>query len=244
MHIQTEGEYKYAYETHLHTAEGSACGKSTGAEMAIACKEAGYTGIIVTDHFYHGNTRPDRSLPWRDWVEEYCKGYESAKEMGDKIGLQVFFAWETSYYDGTDFLCYGLDKQWLIDHPEIKDVDVPGQYKLLHEAGATVFHAHPFRKSWNLPQIHLFPECVDGVEIINTSHKIKFGPDCDYDEKAIVYAKEYDFPVSGGSDIHSVNLSGGGMIFPRRIEDIGDFQKALMERSGKVLYGGKIAEWN
>ena len=31
-------EYPFAYETHLHTSEGSACGRSTGAEMARACK--------------------------------------------------------------------------------------------------------------------------------------------------------------------------------------------------------------
>ena len=46
---------KYVYETHLHTKLGSACGKNTGKEMAIAHKEAGYAGIIVTDHFFYGN---------------------------------------------------------------------------------------------------------------------------------------------------------------------------------------------
>ena len=39
-------EYPYLYETHLHTMEGSACAKNSGAEMARACRDAGYTGIF------------------------------------------------------------------------------------------------------------------------------------------------------------------------------------------------------
>ena len=43
-------EYPYLYETHLHTSEASSCACSTGKEMAQACKDAGYTGIIVPNH--------------------------------------------------------------------------------------------------------------------------------------------------------------------------------------------------
>ena len=35
---------RYLYETHMHTSEASACAGSTGAQMARAYKEAGYTG--------------------------------------------------------------------------------------------------------------------------------------------------------------------------------------------------------
>ena len=91
--------------------------------MARAYQKAGYAGIVVTDHFFYGNTAVDRSLPWKDWVEQFCKGYEHAKEEGDKIGLQVFFGWESGYH-GTEFLIYGLNKEWLFEHPEIKDADV------------------------------------------------------------------------------------------------------------------------
>ena len=34
---------RYLYETHMHTSEASACAGSTGAQMARAYKEAGYT---------------------------------------------------------------------------------------------------------------------------------------------------------------------------------------------------------
>ena len=47
---------RYLYETHMHTKESSACAHNTGAEMARAYKEAGYTGIIITDHFFYADT--------------------------------------------------------------------------------------------------------------------------------------------------------------------------------------------
>ena len=41
----------YRYDLHVHTAEGSKCGHSSGAEMADFYKAKGYAGIVVTDHF-------------------------------------------------------------------------------------------------------------------------------------------------------------------------------------------------
>ena len=158
----------YLYETHMHTKEASACSHNTAVEMARAYKEAGYTGIIITDHFFYGNTAIDRKLPWKDWVEQFCLGYEHAKEEGDKIGLQVFFGWESGYR-GTEFLVYGLDQEWLLLHPEIKDATVEEQYRLVHEGGGIVSHAHPFREEVYIPEIRQFPQFVDAVEGINTT---------------------------------------------------------------------------
>ena len=84
-------EYPYLYETHLHTSQGSACGGATGKAMAQACQEAGYTGIIVTDHNFGGNCAISKNLPWTDWVNGFCLGYEDAKEYGDQNDFDVFF---------------------------------------------------------------------------------------------------------------------------------------------------------
>ena len=73
----------YRYETHMHTCFSSACGVSTGAEHARFYKDTGYTGIIITDHFYGGNCAVDRSLPWPEFVDRFCVGYEDATEAAD-----------------------------------------------------------------------------------------------------------------------------------------------------------------
>ena len=113
----------YKYETHLHTSQGSACGCCSGAEQVENLKRLGYDGCFVTDHFFTGNTAIDRSLPWREKVELFCQGYEEAKKRGDELGLSVFFGWEYAYAE-TEFLTYGLDKEFLHAHPELERMDL------------------------------------------------------------------------------------------------------------------------
>lgn len=230
----------YLYETHMHTSEGSACASCSGTEMARAYAEAGYTGIIVTDHFFYGNTAVDRSLPWSEWVEKYCLGYEHAKAEGDRLGLQVFFGWESGYR-GTEFLIYGLDKQWLLSHPEIKDATVEEQFALVHAGGGIVCHAHPCREASYISEIRLFPEYVDAVEGINASHSSRAKRSLghpEFNERAILYAKEHNFPMTAGSDQHNTDMVGGGMIFPRKLTDIHDFNRAVLNREAIQLLDG------
>ena len=238
MNNKTDGlQFPYLYETHLHTKEASACGASTAEEMVHAYKESGYTGIMVTDHFYHGNCAIPREIPWEDWVEAYCSGYEKAKAEGDKIGLQVFFGWEESH-NGADFLIYGLDKNWLKAHPELKEVSVAEQYELVHKAGGMVIHAHPYREAWYIPEIRLYPEFIDGVEIFNASHygkKLMEDGRSMYDVQAAEYAQKYQKPVTGGSDIHSTNLFWGGMAFSRKLENVQDYKKAVLNGEGRPI---------
>lgn len=234
-----ENQKVYLYETHMHTSEASACAHNTGAEMARAYKEAGYTGIIITDHFFYGNTAVDRSLPWKEWVERYCLGYEHAKEEGDKIGLQVFFGWEAGYH-GSEFLIYGLDKEWLIRHPEIRDASVERQLQLVHADGGIVIQAHPFREASYIKEIRVYPDYVDGVEGINASHTsfLKSERHPEYNEKALVYAASHNFPLTAGSDQHTTEMLWGGMAFARKLEGIQDFIHAVINREAVELLDG------
>ena len=221
---------RFLYETHVHTAESSACAHDTGAKMARAYKDAGYAGMIITDHFFYGNTAVDRSLPWSEWVERFCLGYEHAKEQGERIGLQVFFGWESGYH-GTEFLVYGLDKEWLLAHPEIKDATIEEQYTLVHAGGGIVSHAHPFREESYIPEIRLFPELVDAVEGINATHSSRVSvshKDPKFNCLALEYAQEHHLPLTAGSDQHTTTMIGGGMVFPRRLHDIHDFCEAVL----------------
>ena len=62
-----------------------------------------------------------------------CRGYEQAKEVGDEIGLQVFFGWEETF-DGQDFLIYGLDKEWMLKHPEMEHWTIKEQFEAVDKA--------------------------------------------------------------------------------------------------------------
>ena len=237
-------EYPYVYETHLHTKEASACAHNSGAEMARALKEAGYSGFFVTDHFVGGNTAIDRKLPWEDWVEGFCKGYEHAKEEGDRIGIDVFFGWESGF-NATEFLVYGLDKQWLLAHPELQEITVKEQYALVHAGGGMVIQCHPFRDEAYVPHIRLFPHHVDGVEVVNATHCSHLSHSHNnplFDTQARVYAECQNLPVTAGSDVHSVDLLLGGMAFPHRLKGPEDYIAAVKNREPYLLLSGNENE--
>ncbi len=235
-------DYPYLYETHMHTCESSACAVSTGREMAQAAKDAGYTGIIITDHNWYGNNCIDSGLGWESWIEQFCKGYENARDQGEKIGLDVFFGYESGYR-GTEFLIYGVDKPWLKAHPQIKDASVSEQYRLIHAAGGMVIHAHPFREADYIPELRLFPKDVDGVEAVNGAHSSPLSMSHRYPEfnsRAFVYARKHGFPVTAGSDIHTKRLYGGGMAFKRRLDSIEDFCRAVLGGEDYILTDGEV----
>ena len=91
--LNIEG-YPYYYETHCHSSESSACGSNTSVEMAKAHKEMGYTGMILTDHNWGGNTAVDRSLPWRDFVDRFFEPFYAAEKWGEANDFQVFPGYE------------------------------------------------------------------------------------------------------------------------------------------------------
>lgn len=206
----------FKYETHLHTCEASACASASGREQAIQYKEAGYDGIIITDHFFRGNTAVPRRLPWEERIHLFCRGYENAKETGDKIGLKVFLGYEETF-EGTDFLVYGLDKEWMLSHPEMEFFTIDQQHQAAKANGGMVIHAHPFRDRPYIPKIRLFPHSVDGVEVIN------YGNHENENQRAFKYAKEYHLPMTSGSDGHRHHVCGGGIQCHRELNSIYDY---------------------
>ena len=152
----------------------------------------------------------------------------------------MFFGWESGYH-GTEFLVYGLDKEWLLAHPEIKDATIEEQYTLVHAVGGIVSHAHPFREESYIPEIRLFPELVDAVEGINATHSSRVSvshKDPKFNCLALEYAQEHHLPLTAGSDQHTTTMIGGGMVFPRRLHDIHDFCEAVLNCEAVKLLDG------
>ncbi len=218
---------KYIYETHLHTCQSSACGWTKGRDYIPYYQDMGYAGIIVTDHFFRGNTAVSRNLPWAERVNQFCLGYEDARETGEKAGFSVFFGWEENY-QGDEYLIYGLSKQWLINHPEVERFTRRQQFEAVRKAGGCVVQAHPFRDKEYLSDIHLSTGCVDAVEAYNA------GNHPDNDILALRYAKLLGLPVTAGSDMHQINHRPGellmGVVFDQPLASIRDYVKAIREK--------------
>lgn len=224
-------ELTYRYETHLHTKEASACSSCPAKDYIDRYQKIGYTGIIVTDHFYHGNTCIPRDLPWKEWVDRFCLGYEHAKEEGDKKGFQVFFGWEENF-DGDEYLIYGLDKQWLYAHPEMIRWSHQEQLEAVRKDGGLVVQAHPFRERDYLSAINLHPNQVDAMEVANSGNKSYM------DTLAYEYCKQKGMPITAGSDMHhagNVSIENCfGMQFSKKLESIHDYVRAVKASSGSI----------
>lgn len=218
----------YKYETHLHTHQASACATVSGEYQAIAYKNAGYTGIFITDHFFRGNTCIHPALPWKEKINLFCEGYEDAKKTGEKIGLQVFFGWEETF-EGQDFLIYGLNKEWLLNHPEMEHWTIEQQFNEVEKYGGMVIHAHPFRDRPYIPKIRLFPKYVHGVEAFNASN---------YDSEnrqAFIYAKEYNLPITAGSDSHHSDIICSGIDVLDKFQTVHDYINLIKHNMPKSI---------
>ncbi len=185
----------YRYETHLHTSESSACGKATGAEQVHFLKAHGYQGLIVTDHFLNGNTRILKSLPWEEQIDLFCRGYEEAKKEGDKIDFDVFFGVEWNF-NNDEFLLYGIDRQWLLAHPDMLSWSHTRLFEEINKIGGLMLQAHPFRIRSYVKDLRLYPYHVHGIEVTNAQNEAP------YDNYARRYASYFSLAVTSGSDLH------------------------------------------
>ena len=208
----------YKYETHLHTFPVSRCARASVEESLLFYKELGYDGVFITNHFIDGNVNLDGEMFYEDKIQFYFSDYEEALKLGKEIGLKVFGGVELSY-KGTDFLVYGLDKQWYLEHPEIMEMKKSRELPFLMESGALVIQAHPYRDSDYIDHIRLFPQYVHGVEVMNTSR-----PEQEQ-EIARLYAQHYGLIQFAGSDNHAgANRSRlSGMCSSEPIVDEKDF---------------------
>lgn len=222
----------YKFETHLHTLACSGCGRSTAEEMIDAAAEHGYSGIVITNHFYHGNTCIDRNLPWREFVAPYAEDYYNAKEYGEKKGITVFFGIEEGFGGGKEMLIYGLTPEIIADCPEFKDMNPREMADFVHKNGGITVCAHPFRNRAYIsdpdtpPDISIF----DGIECYN-----HFNEPID-NVKAFIFTKNTGLFMTSGCDIHHhSDFGNAGIEFFEEIKSYEQFLSLMKKGEFKLI---------
>ena len=217
----------YLYETHLHTSEASACGEVNGADYISFMKSKGYSGMIVTDHFFNGNSAVKRDLPWSERVAIYVSGFKAAEFAAKDKDFDVLFGIEFNF-EGDEYLIYGVDEKWLLDNDDILSLTRREVYLRVHEAGGIMIQAHPYRERYYLSDIRLTPDVSDGIEVYNAANSDN------QNALALRYAQELNVPITSGSDIHYFHgRPMGGMMLPRRIKSSAEYAKLVM--SGEAI---------
>ena len=221
-----EEKMNYIYETHSHTSEASACGKVAGENYITFMKQKGYSGMIITDHFFNGNSCVPRTLSWKERVDMYCSGYEHAFEASRGRHFSIFFGIEFNF-EGDEYLLYGVDKSWLLEQSDILSKSRKEVYTRVHQGGGIMIQAHPYRERGYLNDIRLTPCVSDGIEIYNAANGEH------QNVRALEYARRLNVPVTAGSDIHYFHDNPmGGMMFSSRLDSVSDYADRVMAGEG------------
>ncbi|NMB97687.1 MAG: transposase [Clostridiaceae bacterium] len=221
---------RYKYDIHVHTSETSPCGKIDAVDVVRLYKEAGYTGIVITDHYYEAFFD---KIPFSDWtakIETYLKGYKTAiaLEEGANIGLNIFLGMEIRFNEyPNDYLVYGIDEQFLIENPELYKLTLTEFTKLISGKNIMIFQAHPFRKGQTIERVDL----LDGIEVYNGNPRHDSQNDVAYR-----FAIENNLKLISGSDFHQIqDLARGGIIIDQSVTSMNELVNILRNNNSIEL---------
>ena len=203
-------DYIYKYEMHVHTCPCSGGGKDIREHIDDLIAK-GYTGMVVTNHFYAGDNRIDRELPWREFVDAYRQDYLYGLEYAQAVDFDLLFGLEENVGNGREILLYGITPELIESHPELKRASAEKYAEVVHAAGGLVYQAHPYRARDYIR--NPFPlECLDlldGIEVYNA------GNEPEWNESARIFAEEKGIPCIAGSDGHKIGTAGRAGIATR-----------------------------
>ena len=186
----------YIYETHAHTAEVSRCGRIPAFEVVQNYIEAGYSGLIVTDHINHSAFRKIPDAGWDEKVTHFMTGFQTAADAAAALNpnFKVLFGAELRL-DGADndYLLFGVSEEFLRAHPDLMQMRFSEMADCVHQAGILLVQAHPFREDMTIVDWTL----LDGVEAFNgnPSHESN-NPIAD------AWADRHGLLKTSGSDYH------------------------------------------
>lgn len=212
----------YAWETHAHTGEISPCGNVPAAELAEHHIEAGYSGVVITNHFSRYGFTYVADKSWEEQVNWFYRGYEMVKEAaGDR--LTVLFGAEINFIgDPNDYLVYGITPAFMLAHPDLLSMGVGHFSKLSRENGFLLIQAHPFRNGMRIVR----PDELDGIEVCNGNPR--------HDSRNFIagpWATRYGLLTTSGSDYHQrEDIGRGGIFTERKIETMEDFIGVIRSR--------------
>lgn len=218
-------------ETHLHTSEGSACGKIGAAEMIRLYHEAGYKTVFVSDHLKGDYfERMGKDLSWEERCDIFYGAFEKAKEEGDKLGVNVIFSAELTLDTCPNhYLLYGIDKSFIVERPDIFSLSLSEFYEYATSKNVMIVQAHPYRDGRNYPT----PEIVDAIEAYNSNPRHN-----DYEDKAFVLAEEHGKPTVAGSDAHRYeDVAGAAVLTESEIKTAEDYIALVKSRAVKIAKG-------
>ena len=210
----------YKLELHAHSKDISACSSTPAELVAELYINAGYNGIVLTNHY--SDYTFNHHLKGECFEEKIDRYVEAAQKIRDAAGgkLDVILGCELHIADThNDYLLFGFDEDFLYRDGLMK-LHVGALSELCRNEGILLFQAHPFRNSMTVVN----PKLLDGIEVYN-GHK---GHDS-RNTIAEAWADRFGLRKSSGSDFHDpTSQIDGGIIIGSRITTQKELKEVLL----------------
>lgn len=180
-------------DLHAHTSGISKCCRYPADKILECAKQNGTDGIVLTNH-YQKNYITDGDAD--GFVEKYIGEYFFTKELGERVGVKVFWGMEvtTEFYPNVHMLIYGVGTEFLKRYPLMFDYTQEELYKIVKDNGGALIQAHPFRNGTTV----LDTNYLDGIEI--NCHPLYKNS---YSGEILSIAAENGLSVTCGGDFHA-----------------------------------------
>ena len=226
----------YRYELHTHTAECDLVAHAGGAELVRRYHDAGYHGMVITDHyfslFYDWFRDELAGKSHREIMARRLRGYYAARNEGERLGFTVLpgaeVRFDASTYGINDFLIYGCDEEFFLTAPRLNELNsLEALYALLPPEACVVL-AHPFRAGMTV----MDPSPLFGVEVHNGQ------TDPRRNRLAAQFAADFGKPATAGSDCHHPDhVAKGGIETEQAILTPADLTRVLRDGSYRLYRG-------
>ncbi len=222
----------YKTELHAHTSDVSRCAKMSPEEVAEQYIAAGYSTVVVTNHY--AEYIFDGRGPWEERIEAYLGGIRRMRAyVGDRLTV-LSGAEVRCYQNHNDYLLFGATEEFLIENPNLHRLSAKQLSRLARENDVIFVQAHPFRTGMTVMDTKL----LDGIEVFNgTPHTDSRNHFADE------WAKRFGLLRTSGSDFHGGRyIITGGILTDVPITDLAQLKAVLRSGDYSLICEGPAAQ--
>lgn len=180
-------------ELHCHSNDISECARVNTTQIIDKFCSAGYSTLVLTNHFSAGTMRFVGASNWDEWIDKFIGGYEKLKKDAEGK-LNILLGMELRFNENSnDYLVYGVTEEFLRSIPNVFDMNPYSFSKVARENGCLFIQAHPFRNGMCV----ISPDALDGVEVFNghAGHDSR-------NDIANAWADKFGLIKTSGTDFH------------------------------------------
>ena len=154
---------KFKTDIHCHTKEGSYCASEDAESTIERYIEAGYSTIVITNHFSPFDYVKNGYHNFVDW---HFDAYEKALEVArGRINVLSGSEIKIHQFRNDDFLAIGATREIMHSMDNFFNMSLSDIKKVLNDNNCLLIKAHPMRYG----QTMFSPDEVDGYEIYNSN---------------------------------------------------------------------------